>query len=107
MQEAATRKGKKVRFAEGYGPGGHGRAAAGDFAAGAVLREGGTRLTARAMSAAAAAERACIAVARRPRAAIIATGDELAAPGEAHLAAATIPDKIGRASCREGVCQSV
>src|SRR3546814_8038604 len=55
----------------------------------------GTRLTARAMIAAAAADRACIAVARRPRAAIIATGDELAAPGEAHLAADTIPESVG------------
>src|SRR3546814_7512729 len=70
MQEYATRKGKNVRFAEGYGPGWHVRAAASDFAAGAVLLEAGTRLTARAMIAAAAADRACIAVARRPRAAI-------------------------------------
>lgn len=94
MQEYATRKGKNVRFAEGYGPGWHVRAAASDFAAGAVLLEAGTRLTARAMIAAAAADRARIAVARRPRAAIIATGDELAAPGEAHLAADTIPESV-------------
>jgi len=94
MQEYATRKGKTVRFAEGYGPGWHVRAAASDFAAGAVLLEAGTQLTARAMIAAAAADRARIAVARRPRAAIIATGDELAAPGEAHLAADTIPESV-------------
>lgn len=94
MQEYATRKGKTVRFAEGYGPGWHVRAAASDFAAGEVLLEAGTRLTARAMIAAAAVDRARIAVSLRPRVAIIATGDELAAPGEAHLGADTIPESV-------------
>lgn len=94
MQEYATQKGKNVRFAEGYGPAWHVRPAAGDFAAGDVLLEAGTWLTARAMIAAAAADRARIAVALRPRVAIIATGDELAPPGEAHLAPDTIPESV-------------
>ena len=94
MQEYATRKGKTVRFAEGYGPGWHIRGAASDFAAGERLLEAGTRLTARAMIAAAAADLARIAVALRPRVAIIATGDELAAPGKAHLGADTIAESV-------------
>lgn len=94
MQEYATRDGDGVTFAEGYGPGWHVRAAASDFAAGAVLLDAGTRLTARAMIAAAAADRARISVSRRPRVAIIATGDELAAPGEAHVSADTIPESV-------------
>ena len=94
MQEYAWREGDSVRFAEGYGPGWHVRAAASDFAAGDILLEGGTRLTARAMIAAAAADRSHIAVAQRPQVAIIATGDELAAPGEAHCGTNTIPESV-------------
>lgn len=94
MQEYATRDGNSVRFAEGYGPAWHVRAAGSDFTAGEVLLDVGTRLAPRAMIAAAAADRARITVARRPRVAIIATGDELAAPGEAHLASDTIPESV-------------
>lgn len=94
MQEYAAREGDTVRFAEGYGPGWHVRAAASDFAAGAMLLDAGTRLSPRAMIAAAAADRASVTVARAPRVAIIGTGDELAAPGEAHLRPDSIPESV-------------
>ena len=94
MQEYARRDGDEVRFAEGYGPGWHVRAAGSDFAAGDMLLAAGTRLTPRAMIAAAAADVASLTVARQARVAIIGTGDELAAPGSAHLRADAIPDSV-------------
>ncbi len=94
MQEYATRDGETVRFAEGYGPGWHVRAAGSDFAAGDLLLAAGTRLSPRAMIAAAAADLAGVTVARRPRVTIIGTGDELAPPGKAHLRADAIPESV-------------
>lgn len=94
MQEYAARDGETVRFAEGYGPGWHVRAAGSDFAAGDLLLAAGTRLNPRAMIAAAAADVAGVTVAIRPRVAIIGTGDELAPPGEAHLRDDAIPESV-------------
>lgn len=94
VQEHAEREGKRVRFTPGYGPGRHVRAAASDFAAGDLLLAAGTRLSPRAMIAAAAADRAEIAVGRQPRVAILGTGDELAAPGGAHLRRDAIPESV-------------
>jgi len=94
MQEYAARDGDRVRFAEGYGPAWHVRAAGSDFAAGDTLLEAGTRLSPRAMIAAAAADRAILSVSLQPRIAIIGTGDELAAPGEAHRRADAIPESV-------------
>ncbi len=94
MQEYAERDGDRVCFAEGYGPASHVRAAGSDFAEGALLVPAGTRLTPRAMIAAAAADVAQVTVAQRPRAAIIGTGDELAPPGTAHLRPDAIPESV-------------
>lgn len=94
VQEHAERDGALVRFTEGYGPARHVREAASDFAAGDVLLPAGTRLGPRAMVAAAAADRAEVEVSRRPKVAIIGTGDELAEPGRAHLSAGTIPESV-------------
>ena len=52
-----------------------------DFTEGQTLLPAGRRLTARDVGLAAAADHARVAVARRPRVAIIATGDELVTPG--------------------------
>ncbi|WP_421695051.1 gephyrin-like molybdotransferase Glp [Aestuariivirga sp.] len=52
-----------------------------DFRKGEVLLEPGLRLTARDIGLAAAANAAELAVRRRPRVALIATGDELVLPG--------------------------
>jgi molybdopterin molybdotransferase len=57
------------------------RPAGGDFKAGAALLTAGTRIDPWRLSLAAAAGRAQLDVARRPRVAILATGDELVPPG--------------------------
>lgn len=81
IQENATRDGDSVRL----GPAGEGssniRPRGGDFRDGATLLEPGTRLDPWRLSLAAAAGRATLPVARRPRVAVLATGEELAAPG--------------------------
>jgi molybdopterin molybdotransferase len=60
-----------------------------DFKAGQVMLESGRRLNARDIGLLAAMDYAQIAVARRPRVAILATGDELVAPGSGDA-----PDRI-------------
>lgn len=80
IQEEARREGDRVHL----GPAGGGaniRPRGGDFRAGDVLLEPGVRLDPWRLSLAAAAGRASLHVARRPRVAILATGEELAAPG--------------------------
>lgn len=94
MQEYAEREGNAVKFSESYGPGWHVRQAGCDFSAGDLLLEAGSRLSSRAIVAAAAADQAMLAVATRPRVAIIGTGDELAVPGEAHLRPGAIPESL-------------
>lgn len=94
MQEYAARDGDEVRFAEGYGPGWHVRATGSDFAAGDLLLDAGTRLTPRAMIAAAAADKAVLTVSLQPGIAIIGTGDELAPPGEAYRREDAIPESV-------------
>ena len=54
-----------------------------DFSAGEVLVRRGTRLNARHIALIAAAGAATVHVARRPRVAVLATGDELVQPGAA------------------------
>jgi molybdopterin molybdotransferase len=61
----------------------HIRAAGLDFKTGDVLAAAGKRLTARDLSLLAAADLAFLAVRRKPRVLLAATGDELTRPGEA------------------------
>lgn len=89
IQENAARDGDIVTFTLGDAPAGNIRAAGGDFRAGDTLLAAGMRLDAWRLSLAAAAGRATLAVARRPRVAILATGDELVPPG-----AVPAPDQI-------------
>ncbi|MDE2620409.1 MAG: molybdopterin molybdotransferase MoeA [Sphingomonadales bacterium] len=97
VQEQATRSGDEVSFAPGYGPARYVRAAGSDFAAGDRLLERGTRLTPLAMVAAAAADLAVLEVHRRPRVAILGTGDELALPGTALERPLAVPDSVTHA----------
>ncbi|MCU0891184.1 MAG: molybdopterin molybdotransferase MoeA [Sandarakinorhabdus sp.] len=104
MQEDTTRDGDHVRIADAIGSARHIRAAASDFAAGALLLKAGTRLHAPAMVAAAAADMAHLHVHRRPRVAIIATGDEIVPPGQAHRRAESIPDSASHGAAAMAVC---
>jgi molybdopterin molybdotransferase len=82
IQEDATRDGDTIRVNEAVTARRHIRRAGQDFAAGEAVVATGRRMTARDVGLAAAANHPWISVHRRPRIAILATGDEIALPGE-------------------------
>ena len=82
LQEDATRDGDTVRVNETVTAGRHIRRKGQDFAAGDIVLPAGRRITARDVGLAAAANYPWLSVHRRPRVAILATGDEIAMPGE-------------------------
>lgn len=92
MQEYAKRDGPSVLFEGDFGPARHVRKAGSDFQAGDRLLAAGTRLVPSTMILAAAGDRSELDVTCRPRVAIIATGDELRHPGEAHLEPHAVPE---------------
>ncbi|PLR22265.1 molybdopterin molybdenumtransferase MoeA [Caulobacter zeae] len=89
IQEEAIRDGDRVSFAAGESPKANIRPAGGDFRSGDRLLEAGVRIDPWRLSLAAAAGLAVLPVARRPKVAILATGDELVPPG-----GAPAPDQI-------------
>ncbi len=82
LQEDALRDGDLVEIREAVRPARHVRPQGQDFAAGDLLLAPGRRLTARDIGLAAAANCPWLAVHRRPRIALLATGDEIALPGD-------------------------
>lgn len=82
LQEDTTRDGDRITVNEAVAQGRHIRRAGQDFAAGDVVIPAGRRLTARDIGLAAAANHPWVTVHRPPRVAILATGDEIAMPGE-------------------------
>ena len=82
IQEDADRDGDKLIVRETPVAGRHIRIRGGDFAIGETLLSPGTRLTARDIGLAAAANHPWLTVHRRPRIAVLATGDEIALPGD-------------------------
>ena len=83
MQENAERSGDLVRVTGGAPPSGRFVRPAGlDFAEGDVLLKAGRALTARDVGLAAAMNVPWLMVRRRPRISILATGDEIAMPGD-------------------------
>ncbi len=91
VQEDVARDGNSLRLT-GDGPpreGAHIRRAGLDFSEGEALLAAGTRLLAPQIGLTAAAGHAAVRVHRRPRVALLATGDELVLPG-----AATGPHQI-------------
>ena len=82
IQEDTERDGDRVRILEGVAPGTYVRPAGLDFVEGDVLLRSGRRLASRDIGLAAAMNRPWLRVRRRPRVALLATGDEIALPGE-------------------------
>src|SRR5215468_2608296 len=81
IQEITTRDGDAVFIRRPEAKGYNVRPEGLDFKAGAVLLAKGHRLTARDIALAGAMNHATVPVHRRPRMAVLATGDELVAPG--------------------------
>ncbi|WP_342641759.1 molybdopterin molybdotransferase MoeA [Rhodoligotrophos ferricapiens] len=81
IQENTRREGDRVILTEPGQRGRHVRRSGLDFRAGDLLIAAGTRLNARHIGLAAAANHHELPVRRRPRIAILPTGDELVAPG--------------------------
>jgi molybdopterin molybdotransferase len=82
IQENTERLAERVRVLEAAPRGRHIRREGLDFAEGEVPLRGGRRLTARDIGLLAAMNRPWIFVHRRPRVAILSTGDEIVMPGE-------------------------
>lgn len=81
IQENAVRDGGTVLVNAGAGKGKHVRVAGLDFARGAILLRTGRRLSDRDVALAAAMNHPAVPVHRRPKVAVLATGDELVMPG--------------------------
>ena len=82
IQEDADQDGDRVSVREGAPKGTYVRPAGLDFTAGAIGIKAGRRLTARDIGLAAAMNHPWLRVRRRPRVAILATGDEIVRPGD-------------------------
>ena len=83
IQEDTVADGHHVTLNEAARPGRHIRPAGIDFREGDVLLAGGSRLADRDLSLAAGMNHPQLPVRRRPRVALLATGDELVMPGTA------------------------
>ncbi|MEO1265622.1 MAG: gephyrin-like molybdotransferase Glp, partial [Pseudomonadota bacterium] len=81
IQENTERDGDVVRVVDGAPDPAHVRPRGADFRHGETLLEAGHVLSPRTLTLAAAAGYGAVSVRRRPRVAVIATGDELVAPG--------------------------
>lgn len=89
IQEIVERDGDEILIAEAPSPASYVRPAGCDFAAGQKLARAGEMLTPARLGLAAAANFGALRVRRRPRVAILPSGDELREPGSA-LAAGVI-----------------
>ena len=94
IQEMVGRDGDVAIFSEAPGEARHIRRTGSDFAAGDLLLEPGHRLDPRALVAVAGADVAEVEVWRRPRVAVLATGDELVDPGQAGASDSAIPESV-------------
>ena len=81
IQEDVSREGEQIRLSAAVSAGDNLRPAGMDFQAGQMLIAAGRRLGPRDVALAAAANHTGLTVRRRARVAILATGDELVAPG--------------------------
>ena len=81
IQENAQRRGRQV-VVETAASSKHVRPAGLDFRRGEILGRTGRRLGARDLALLAAGDAACVEARRKPRVALVSTGDELSRPGE-------------------------
>ncbi len=82
LQEDATETGDVVEIREVPDKGRHIRKAGLDFSTGSILVAGGSVLTARQIGLLAASGHASVSVRKKPRIAVLSTGDELVPPGQ-------------------------
>jgi molybdopterin molybdotransferase len=105
MQESAPRDGRFVRIEARPSPGQHVRRRGEDLASGAVALASGTRLSAGGLALAAMLDRPEVLVTRRPRVAILCTGNELRSPGDSPRGA-SIPESnsapLAALACQAG-----
>lgn len=94
IQEDVERIGDEAVFSGPAGARRNIRPAGADFRAGAQLLDAGRLLDHRSIVTAAAADRATIAVYRRPTILVVSTGDELVAPGRAADQPGKIPESL-------------
>lgn len=94
IQENVRREGDWVIIEASPGEPRHIRASASDFRSGDRLLGAGTLLVPRALVAAAAADVGELEVYLRPRVSLVATGDELAAPGTARDRPGSLPESV-------------
>ncbi len=94
MVERSEASGTLVRLSPRAGERAHVRRVAEDFAVGTVVVPRGTLLDPGALVAAAAADAGAVSVWRRPRVRLLATGDEIVAPGNAAATRNAIPDSL-------------
>ncbi|MEM7021287.1 MAG: gephyrin-like molybdotransferase Glp [Pseudomonadota bacterium] len=83
LQEDASPDGDSVRLEGAIGPGTYVRPAGLDFRRGDICLKAGKQLGPRTLGLAAALNHGWLAVRRKPRIALLATGDELVMPGQA------------------------
>jgi molybdopterin molybdotransferase len=94
IQEVVEREGDTATMPPSLSPTSYVRAAGSDFKAGDILLAADLELTPQRIVAAAAADRADLLAWRRPRTVVLATGDELAPPGQARQRADAIPESV-------------
>ena len=94
IQEVVRREGRQAFFDEPCPSSRNIRDKGSDFLEGDLILSPGCRLGARAIVAAAAADVADVKVFQRPKVVVLATGDELAAPGQARNSLGAIPESV-------------